>query len=84
MMTSGKILRYVTAEPFRPFRLSMASGKTYEIRHPEMVQIGKTTMTIFSYFGDGDEVTKEREHEVSLLLVESIEPIDAKSIAGSG
>jgi len=76
-------MRFVTAEPFRPFRLHMASGKAFEIRHPEMVQVGKTTMTIFSYFADDDEATKEREQEVSLTLIESVEPIDAKRVAGN-
>lgn len=83
MMTAGRIINFVSAEPFRPFRISMASGKVFEIRHPEMVQVGKTTMTIFTYLSEDAEEAKEREHEVSLLLIESIEPIDAKSAAGN-
>ncbi len=83
MMTAGRVMRYMTAEPFRPFRISMASGKVFEIRHPEMVQVGRTTMTIFTYLSDDAEEAKEREHEVSLLLVEAIEPIDAKTPAGN-
>ena len=83
MMTAGKAVRYVTAEPFRPFRISMASGRVFEIRHPEMVQVGRTTLTIFTYLSDDANEAKEREHEASLLLIESIEPIDLKSTAGS-
>jgi hypothetical protein len=83
MMTAGRVVRYVTAEPFRPFRIRMASGRVFEIRHPEMVQVGRTTLTIFTYLSDDADEAKEREHEASLLLVESIEPIDLKSTAGS-
>jgi hypothetical protein len=77
MMTYQKIGNYVTAEPFRPFRIQMASGQPYEIRHPEMVQVGKTTMTIFTYMSDDPEKAKERQVEVSLLLTEYVEPLDA-------
>lgn len=34
-------------------------------------------MTIFTFLGDVPEEAKERQVEVSLLLVESIEPLDA-------
>jgi len=83
MMTFQRIAKYVAAEPFRPFRIGMASGRVFEIRHPEMVQVGRTTMTIFTYLSDDAEEAKEREHEVSLLLIETIEPIEAKSAAGN-
>jgi len=83
MMTFQRVAKYISAEPFRPFRISMASGKVFEIRHPEMVQVGRTTMRIFTYLDDDEEQSKEREHEISLLLVESIEPLDLKSTAGN-
>jgi len=83
MMTFQRFAKYVAAEPFRPFRISMASGKVYEIRHPEMIQVGRTTVTIFTYLSDDAEESKEQQHEVSMLLIESIEPIDVKSAAGN-
>jgi hypothetical protein len=83
MMTFQRLAKYVAAEPFRPFRISMASGKVFEIRHPEMVQVGRTTVTIFTYLSDDAEEAKEREHGVSMLLIESLEPLDVKSAAGS-
>ena len=76
MMTYQRIGSYVTAEPFRPFRIKMVSGQIFEIRHPEMVQVGRTTMTIFTYMSTDDEQAKQREYEVSLLLIESVEPLE--------
>ena len=76
MMTFRRIANYVDAEPFRPFRINMASGKAYEIRHPEMVQVGRTTMTVFTWMSDDDEEVKEHEQGLSLVLIESIEPLD--------
>ena len=37
MLTFQRLARYVGAESFRPFRISMASGQVFEIRHPEMI-----------------------------------------------
>ena len=77
MITYQRIGRYVTAEPFRPFRIQMTGGRTFEIRHPEMVQVGRTTMTIFTFMSDDADQVTEQHIEVSLLLVESVEPLDA-------
>lgn len=77
MMTNHRILNYVNAEPFHPFRINMASGKTYTIRHPEMVQVGRTTMSVFTWMSDNEEEAKAHEQELSLILIESVEPLDA-------
>lgn len=79
MLSYQKIGSYLTAEPFRPFRIQLTSGRTFEIRHPEMVSVGRTTMTIYTYLSDNEEQAKERQVEVSLLLTESIELLDAKA-----
>ncbi len=76
MITMQKMAKYVTAEPFRPFRVQTASGRVFEIRHPEMIMVGRSTMTIFTYMSDDPEEAKEQKVEVSLLLTESVEPLD--------
>jgi len=76
MITFQRLASYVGAEPFRPFRISMASGRVFEIRHPEMIQLGRMTATISTFMSTDPEEAKEREHEVSLLLMESVEPLD--------
>jgi hypothetical protein len=77
MISFQRMASYVGAEPFRPFRLTTMSGRTFDIRHPEMIQVGRSTMTIFTFLGNEPEETKERQVEVSLLLTKSIEPLDA-------
>ncbi len=77
MISFQRIAKYIGAEPFRPFRITMASGRTFEIRHPEMVQVGRSTMTIFTYLSDEPSEAKERQVEVSLRLTECVEPLDA-------
>ena len=77
MMTPKEIVNIVLAEPFRPFRINLASGKTYEIRHPEVVQVGKSNLTIFTPMldddqGEGNQLWKK----ISYMLIESMEPLD--------
>lgn len=76
MITFQRLASYVGAEPFRPFRISMASGRTFEIRHPEMISVGRSSAIIFTFLSGDPEEAKEREHEVSLLLMEAVEPLD--------
>ncbi len=73
MMTYRKLGEYVTAEPFRPFRIRMASGQAFEFRHPEMILVGRTSARIYEAVGDD----REAWHDVSMLLMETIEPMDA-------
>lgn len=79
MMTSKRLVHYMTAEPFRPFRINMASGKAYEIRHPEMVAVGRSTIHVFTAMSDDEDGEKEREQELSIVLIESVEPLAANS-----
>jgi hypothetical protein len=76
MMTAQTIQGYVNAQPFRPFRLHLASGRTFDIRHPEMIKVLKSNILIFKATGDTLELPDEWD-SVSLLLIESIEPLDA-------
>jgi hypothetical protein len=79
MITFQRLARYVGAEPFRPFLISMASGQSFEIRHPEMISVGRSTAYIFTFMSDDPEQSKQREHEVSLMLMESVEPLNMTS-----
>jgi hypothetical protein len=79
MISFERLARYVGAKPFRPFRISMASGQTFEIRHPEMIAVNPTFAMIFTYLSEDPGEAKQREHEVSLLLMESVEALDVAS-----
>jgi hypothetical protein len=87
MMTPTQVAVYVKAQPFCPFRLHMASGKTFDIRHPEMVKVGKNFLLVFSFDAEAAEFA-ERWESVSLMLTESIshldQPVRAYKRKGSG
>ena len=75
-MTPQEVLNYVQARPFRPFRIRMNSGRSFDVRHPEMVKAGRRDILIFTFVGDAADVY-DRWDNVSLLLIESISPLEA-------
>ncbi len=76
MMTKQTIQGYVKAEPFRPFRLHLVSGRTFDVRHPEMIKILQNTILVFKPASNSGDLSDEWE-TVSLMLIESISHLEA-------
>ena len=75
-MAPNDLVAWLRAAPFQPFRIHLKSGRTYEIRHPEMLRVGLSSMNVYSFAGEPSD-PYERMEMVSLLLVERIEPVEA-------
>jgi hypothetical protein len=71
MMSKQTIQGYVKAEPFRPFRLHLVSGRTFDIRHPEMIKLLQSSLLVFKPTGDSQDLSDEWE-TLSLMLIESV------------
>lgn len=63
--------------PFKPFRLIMSSGQTYDVRHPEMALLTRSDLLVGT--GDTKEGVPAEFKICSLLHVSSIEPIGTGS-----
>lgn len=63
--------------PFKPFRIVMSSGKTYEVRHPEMAWLTKTNLLIG--IGDQDDEVPAEFKMCSLLHITAVEPLTPAS-----
>jgi hypothetical protein len=74
-MRPDDLLAWVRAAPFQPFRICLNSGRTFEIRHPEMLRVGISTMHVYSFAGEPVD-PYENVEMVSLLLIERIEPLE--------
>ncbi len=61
-------------QPFRPFRIIMSSGKSYEVRHPEMAWLTRTDINVGA--GEIDENAPVEHYICSLLHVASVEPLN--------
>ena len=74
-MRPDDLLAWTRATPFVPFRIRLNSGRTFEIGHPEMLRVGRSAVNIYTFAGEPSD-PYERMEMVSLLLVESVEPIE--------
>ncbi len=71
-MTIQTFREALSAKPFRPFRLVMSSGQSYEVRHPEMAFLSRTAI----YVGVDVEDGVPADFRIcSLLHVTAIEPL---------
>jgi hypothetical protein len=75
-MRADDLLTWVRAAPFAPFRIRLNSGRTFDIRHPEMLRVGRTAANVYSFAGEPSD-PYERVEMISLVLIESVEPIQA-------
>lgn len=80
-MTIRGFRELLAQQPFRPFRLVMSSGQSYEVRHPEMAMLTKTDMLVGVNIAE-DGVPAEFRI-CSLLHVTAVEPIGGSSAKGS-
>jgi hypothetical protein len=63
----------LSARPFQPFRLVMSSGQSYEVRHPEMAMLTRTSLLVGT--GDTDDDVPAEFKICSLLHVTAVEPL---------
>jgi len=63
-------------QPFQPFRLVMTDGKAYEIRHPDLMMVGRRS-AIVGLTGQPGRTFYERTVQVDLLHVIRLEPLEA-------
>ncbi|MEM6458090.1 MAG: hypothetical protein AAF710_01730 [Planctomycetota bacterium] len=64
--------------PFEPFCVVMSSGERYEVRHPEMAFLSRTTLYVGLEIEDG---IPARHKMCSLLHVATVEPLDSTANA---
>jgi hypothetical protein len=73
-MTVQTFRNLLKQSPFKPFRLVMSSGQTYEVRHPEMAMLTKSDILVGIDIED-DGVPAEFKI-CSMLHVTAVEPIE--------
>jgi hypothetical protein len=74
-MRADDLLTWTRATPFVPFRIRLNSGRTFDIRHPEMLRVGRSTANVYTFAGEPSDPF-ERMEMVSLILIESVEPLE--------
>lgn len=76
-MTVQTFREMLARRPFQPVRLILSSGQSYEIRHPEMAMLTRTSILIGTDLAE-DGVPAEFKI-ISLLHVTAIEPLTTQA-----
>jgi hypothetical protein len=69
-MNAETIREWLNRRPFEPFELRLSNGDAFQVRHPEVVAIGKNRIAIV------DPETDQIVH-VALIHVDSISALQA-------
>ena len=69
-------------QPFRPFRIVMSSGQSYEVRHPEMAMLTRSDLLVG--IGSVEDGVPADFKICSLLHVATIEPLVAGTTEPTG
>jgi hypothetical protein len=67
-MNADAVREWLTRQPFEPFELRLSNGEHYEIRHPELLAIGKNRLIIV-------DPNTDRVVHAALVHVNSIEAL---------
>lgn len=75
-MTVQTFRELLAARPFKPFRLIMSSGETYEVRHPETALLTRSDLLVGI---DAEDGVPAEFKICSLLHIATIEPIEGQA-----
>ena len=76
-MTVQTFREMLGRRPFQPVKLTLSSGHSYEVRHPEMAMLTRTSILIGTDIAE-DGVPGEFKI-ISLLHVTAIEPLSTQA-----
>ena len=77
-MSPDDVERKLRQRPFAPFRLYLTDGATFDVRHPELVMLGRRSL-VLGLNRDPEATRYERTVDVDLLHIVRIENVDARS-----
>lgn len=74
-MRAEDIYGHVRRKPFQPFRVYMSDGQTYDVRHPEMIMVGRSAIVIGLPGGQSDPPVYDRAVDCALIHITRLEPL---------
>jgi hypothetical protein len=82
-MSAEELRDTLKEQPFQPFRIVLTDGKGYDIRHPDLLWVGKRVAHV-GLTGDPSETYFERAVRVDLLHISRIEPLEVQQPGHDG
>ena len=82
-MRQSELHEVARRQPFAPFRVVLTTGTTYDIRHPDLIMVGRHS-AIIGIANDPAATAYDRTIKVDLLLVVGIEELPAAPPSTNG
>ncbi len=73
-MRADEVRNHLRKQPFRPFRLHLSNGVSYDVRHPELIYVSRREVVVALELGE-DHVP-ERSAYCDPMHISNIEPLD--------
>jgi len=80
-MRPQDVREFLDQKPFCPFRVTLTDGRIYEIRHPELVMVGRSTVVIGIPAANDPTPVYDRLVTVSLIHIMQLEPTEPQGQA---
>jgi hypothetical protein len=82
-MTSEEIQTKARKQPFEPFRVILTTGATYDIRHPDLIMVGRRS-AIIGVTKTPERTVFDQTIQVDLMHVVEIESLPDPQSAANG
>jgi hypothetical protein len=82
-MTQQELQDAARQQRFKPFRLVLTTGKTYDIRHPDLIMVGRRS-AIIGISDDAEGTAYDRTFKVDLLHVVGVEDLPLSPTSSNG
>ena len=77
-MRADEISKHLRRQPFRPIRVYVSDGSSYDVRHPELMFVSRSEVVIG--LNPGTDVIPERSVYCDPVHITRIEPINGESV----
>jgi hypothetical protein len=78
-MRPDDVLQLLRAKPFQPFRISLSDGRQYDVRHPEIAIVSRSTVLLGIPGPRGPDGPVERVVTCALLHITRLEVLNGAS-----
>lgn len=75
-MRQEDLIEVLRQRPFQPFRIHLSDGIIYEVRHPELVLVGRSKAVVFFPDSRKPPPAFETYETIALLHITRLEPIE--------
>lgn len=82
-MTQQELQDAARRRPFKPFRLVVTTGATYDVRHPDLIMVGRRS-AVFGVTTNPNGTVYDRTFQVDLLHIVGIEELPVSPQSSNG